>query len=315
MSYCGLSGNELPPITEIHIAKNMVTWTPPEIPQDVLNAMQLDGDEQKEQNAAALLSYQLCHRRDRSSLGNNEAKEEEAKQDNDWTEVELSDVAKYEFTKLGVWEFKVQYRLNRIFTSLPSEIKKCQSYIAKWSAQHKGDRITLSENNTKALMAQSDEQCVRAEYPITKGMLLKLDFIFHPKSGFSLDFIGVVSSEFTGYQNVSVPYRNNAITKYSYGADCCFSNSDVRTKHYFGEFKDLGWTLGDLGKETKTIQMLVDYASSDTCCLSFYVDGQLKGPENAAYSMKLPPLTDNHAWYPAVGFWNTNKWCIISCAD
>eukprot|EP01084_Bolivina_argentea_P008519 15930_1 len=149
-------------------------------------------------------------------------------------------------------------------------------------------------------MAKSDEQTGRAVQSIQKGMVVKLQYKFKNADLYH-EIVGVASSEFVDYYNADskslTPYRgpnSEQFKKYCYGASFYVDGirSD-RTHHYYGGYKDLGWCLAsnqnDLGGKGKEaiVQMVVDYKNYDTCCLSFYIDGQLKGPKNAKYSMKL----------------------------
>ena len=185
----------------------------------------------------------------------------------------------------------------------------------EWSPECKGDKIILSENNTKATI-QSGNQSIRAKNPILKGMYVKLNFICGGGRK-TLEIIGVISSEFDEKNGFNkIPYFSGDILQYCYGADC-FYDSSCSNKHYFdGEYKDLGWTLGlQTTKKSQTICMIIDYKTYDTCCLSYYIDGQFKGPKDAKYSMKLPELKNDHVWYPITSFYNRGRWCKIECVD
>ena len=89
--------------------------------------------------------------------------------------------------------------------------------------------------------------------------------------------------------------------------------SSDKNSHYYGKrVVDLRWTAGAIprGKDV-VIDMVVDYRT-DACCLTYYVNGQRKGPSNRDYSMELPALTGDHVWYPMVGFEYVYNMCLIN---
>ena len=195
----------------------------------------------------------------------------------------------------------------------------CMIYY-EWSPEWKGDKITLSENNTKATTTAGWQsggyQSIRARNPVSKGMYVKLNFVCGGGRK-TFEIIGVVSSEFDEIKGFNkVPHLSRDLSRYCYGADC-FNDISCRNNHYYGgKYDDLGWTLGEKTKDkSQTICMIIDYKTYDTCCLSYYVDGQFKGPKDAKYSMKLPELKDDHVWYPITSFYNPGRWCKIVCVD
>eukprot|EP01084_Bolivina_argentea_P302352 521875_1 len=154
----------------------------------------------------------------------------------------------------------------------------------------------------------TNNQSVRAEYPVRKGTIVTLNFTFHGRA--DRDMFGVISSEYVGNCNL----EKNAMTdkkklaKYCYGLYSCDNNC-----HYYGTAtKNLGWTAGKVPENREVIiQMIVNYKTYNECCLTYYIDGSKKGPTNTDYSMKLPPLKAGHKWYPMVQFEYKNNWCRI----
>ena len=185
----------------------------------------------------------------------------------------------------------------------------------EWSPEWKGEKMILSENNTKVTRGLADES-VRANHPILKGMYVKFNYVCGGGAK-GCDIIGVISSEFDDKEGFCKdPQSDATIRKYCYGADCYPSNYALNRHYYDGKYEDLGWSLGQKTKEKSvTICMIIDYQTYDTCCLSYYIDGQFKGPKNGKYSMKLPKLKDDHVWYPVTSLRYSGCWCKIVCVD
>eukprot|EP01083_Nonionella_stella_P095919 269401_1 len=289
-----------------------IQWKTPQFDDDLKvlfkGASDEPGDNKEEDQLA--IEYQILYKKE---------EQDEEKKGDEWNRITiLGRENQYDMKDYAPCTVALQYRVNNILQSLISkqvQILEVQ-YIAVWSPQHNSSKITLSEENTKAYL-NSGDGAVRAVHPIKKGMVVTLDYV-RGGGDKSLDIIGLVSSEATGYVDARGPYAAPNMVKHCYGADCYYY-SDSSNKHYYGEYKDLGWTLGDKTKQSEiTIRMIVDYKTCDTCCLSFYIDGQFKGPQNSKYSMKLPKLDNGHDWYPITSFWRVLRrqgWCKIVCVQ
>ena len=216
--------------------------------------------------------------------------------------------------KYGLCRVKIQYVINHLLCSPYSEsVDIDYRYIAKWSCSCKGANVQLSVNDTKASMNGEAKKCVRAEYPIIKGMIVKLEFTYYISKEVDYEIVGVISSEFNGdYGSAMVHQPQNCskdILKYLYGGKCATGSASYG---YYAKDKDLGWSLSNLkgtNREQK-ITMLID-ASKDECCLTYWIDGQFRGPKNSTISMKLPKLDPKYNWYPIVSFAHQNKSCKI----
>ena len=300
-------GMELGALQSIEVDDNgLMKWKTPTIPHNIKS---LFIDDDNKDNDQISIGYRILYQATSQNPG------QEEKKDDEWNEVELAVHGNsYDMSGYAPCQAKVQYVINNILCSaLSSTVWVECKYIAEWSSECIGNKIKLTENGTKAMTGGKSES-VRAKNPISKGMYVKLNYVCGG-GGKGCEIIGVISSEYNDRFDRE-PRGNGIIRKYCYGADC-FYDSGCSNKHYYdGEYKDLGWSLGKKTNEKSiTIQMIIDYKTYDTCCLSFYIDGQFKGPKDAKYSMKLPKLKDDHVWYPITSFRYNHLWCKIVCVD
>eukprot|EP01084_Bolivina_argentea_P003179 5936_1 len=233
-----------------------IHWKSPVLHDDIIKCFKTCLDNDNKEEPQLVIGYNILYRKI------NDEKDE--KHEHEWNVFDVGKVNSYDMTKFTPCEAAIQYNINNMIKA-PMSIPVILMYIAKWSSQYKGDRITLSENDTIALMAKSNEQTVRAVQPIQKGMIVKLQYKFN-NTGLYYEIVGVASSEFVDYYNANsdilTPYRNKDFAKYCYGASFYVDGSD-RTHHYYGGYKDLGWCLasnyGDLGGKGKQaiVQMVV----------------------------------------------------------
>eukprot|EP00483_Globobulimina_turgida_P011764 UN11786 len=217
----------------------VIKWRAPQLKDDVIALFEtFMGDDDNKEEQPLPISYNILY------CNINEEKKEE----DEWNVISIlgkENEYEYDMAEYTPCKAAIEYKINNILKSAVSA-PVTVAYTARWSSQYKGDRIALSEGNTKALMAESDEQTVRAQYPIKKGMIVKLNYTFYTEGGLRGEIVGVASSEFVDYAQASIPFRGGEIGKYCYGADCYYG---YENKHYFGGYKDLGWSLGEFGQK------------------------------------------------------------------
>eukprot|EP01083_Nonionella_stella_P108450 315510_1 len=283
---CSMVCLDLPPL-EVEVQGFIIKWTPP-----ILNALSQrndDDDRKEEQPNMKNIRYSILYRK---------AEEKNEK----WDEiVDIMNVNEYDLSLLSMdrIEAKMFYTVNGALKSPLSTAISITGYVTQWSPDHKGSKIQLTDNNTKALQPSGD-QCVRGVHPIKRGMMVKINYLWYSCRNY--DLIGVISSEYNGDYNTHA--WNDEIIKHVTGIE----TSD---RHYFGGKRatlGLGWKADIPSQQETKIQMIADYTISDECRLSFYVDGEFKGPKDAKYSMLLPA---NKVWFPIVGFDDNNNFCKI----
>ena len=290
---------DLAPIIGIQTNGLELKWDKVKLGEDVMNMFKGDNNDDEKEDIEVSIDYQVLYRQ---KVNDND----EEKGQSHWNVKHCGNVAKYDIT---CPEMKLQYVINNILQS-PRYDVDFKGYIARWSSQYKGDRITLSHNNTKAILSSGKNQSLRAEYAIERGMIVKLRYTFFYPSSVDYDGIGVTSSAFQDFDNAQTA-AHAPMSKYSYGL--YFSHN---TYQYYGECKNVGWGFDKAIPRNKkrAIDMIIDWRN-EQCLLSFFRENKLLGPSNQAYSMKLPKLNKPHVWYPMASIEYTNNWFKIECVE
>ena len=179
---------------------------------------------------------------------------------------------------------------------------------AKWSNKYKGDRIILSEDDSKATAGAFIENS--GDY----GHSNRADFCIEPGQSISWElecmiqvtpcnFFGVVSSQVTNFNE-----NPSESMKYAYGLD------DGENSAYYGQTwsRYTQWQKPRFPKkEPFTIRIIADWRDSEQCKLTFFYNEKKLNDSNDNYTMLVQGLDPSAVLYPCVTPYNQDAYCTI----
>ena len=182
---------------------------------------------------------------------------------------------------------------------------------AKWSNIDKGEYIRLTDDDSKAICDDGDEDSffavgyghsVRADFCIKRGETISWELeckIIHSYG----NFFGVLSPS-----EVALTFHDCPATglEHAYGIDDeknCIYNGGGATRSE--------WTKPRFPQnKIFTIRVIANWTEKE-CKLTFYYNEQKLNSKQDDYTMRLPPLNENVVLYPCVTPFNKGAYCTI----
>ena len=173
----------------------------------------------------------------------------------------------------------------------------------KWSLTHKGKHMELSLNNTRVVKRTTNWQGIRSETALPRGRISEWKVRFY-ENGSSESFHGVISSEAKA-EHFDGSRWWNLESSHAFGiwTDQCISRGSKRTEP--------PWPMPSFPRCTANeLRVVADYRASE-CLLSVFWKGKLMGADNQSFTLKLPRISDEEQWFPAVQLGDEEDWCEI----
>ena len=180
---------------------------------------------------------------------------------------------------------------------------------AKWSRQKKGELISLSDDDSKAICTKdvstdSMPGSICADFSIDRGEIISWELECMIIC-FCCNFFGVISSKVIDFQTNPADGMKDA-----YGID------DDADRIYDGNGGTIitDWRKPDFPiDEVFTIEITADWTEKQ-CKLTFFYNGKKLNEEIDDYTMLLPEFDDDVVLYPCVRPYNKDSYCIIRYA-
>ena len=179
-----------------------------------------------------------------------------------------------------------------------------QKKYARWSNEYKGDKIGLSEDDTKATCVEDDGHSVRADFAINRGENVSWELECEITNTWA-NFYGVISSEIENFE--VTPYDGYVDQCYN-----CYGVDDAEDQIYEG-FDNVrsSWPKPAFpANELFRIRFIADWREKQ-CKLSIWYNDKKLNENQDDYTMLLPELGDEYVWYPFVSPYDKGSYCVI----
>ena len=176
---------------------------------------------------------------------------------------------------------------------------------ATWSTEFIGSKMTLEDNETKAVCMEGSGHSVRANFFVGRGEIVSWELKCYIMYS-NCNFFGVISSKQTDFN--TCPHRS---MPGGYGIDDSpnygYQNGTVGMQH-------LNWQKPKLPTRKEIILKMTADWSHNQCKLTIFYNDEKLNKDNDQYTILLPELDDKYVWYPCVTPYNEDAYCVINYA-